>query len=194
MKRIAVLFVLAFVAAGAAYFHYPGESARIADLISTAVTRSWESVEGNPTPLVLAFSTFALTVAYYKAKGKSLRESVEVAATRVTVIPVSTPPAEESENSVLRRAKARAWRTQLLADRIGLENRQRKWPEEVSRAEKETCYTEQALVEARRTLEARQKAHDAAIAKLKELRKHKAQGDAELADIDAELKKLAELI
>ena len=44
-------------------------------------------------PLALAAGTFLLTVLYHKAKGKSFRESVEVAATRVAVVsvPASRP-------------------------------------------------------------------------------------------------------
>jgi len=116
-----------------------------------------------------------------------------VAATRVTVL---TPPraSPEVENAVVRRAKARATRSQLLADQIGLQNRHRKLPEEVVKAEKDACYTEQAVADAERALAERKKAHKEAVAKLEALRKEKAAGDAELAEIEAELKKLAELV
>ena len=65
-----------------------------------------------------------------------------MAATRVTVVNVPQPDAG-AENPVVKRAKARATRAQLLADLNGLQNRQRKLPEDVTRAEKEACYTEQ---------------------------------------------------
>jgi hypothetical protein len=130
---------------------------------------------------------------YHKAKGKSLRESLEVAATRVTV--VNVPQAEAgAENPVVKRAKARATRAQLLVDQIGLQNRQKKLPEEVLKAEKDACYTEQALIDAERKLADRQKAHEEAVAKLDALRKDRDASAAELAEIDGESQKLADLV
>lgn len=194
MKRIFVLFLVAAAAVGALYSYHPDETSYVASVVAGAAQKAWSGVESNPAPVIFAFGTFLLTVMYYKAKGKSLRESVEAAATRVTVVTAPSLPPEESEHAVLKRAKARSMRSQLLADRIGLENRQRKWPDEVNKAEKETCYTEQAVADAQRTLSERQKSHDQAVAKLKALRKEKAQGEAELAEIDAELGKLSQLV
>jgi hypothetical protein len=133
-------------------------------------------------------------VIYHKAKGKSLRESVEVAATRVTVVPVPHKQVEDQENPVVKRAKARAMRAQLIADQIGLQNRQRKLPEEIVKAEKDACYTQQALVDAERTLSNRQKAYEEAVAKLEALQKVNAGQEAELAVIEEELKKLVDLV
>jgi len=140
----------------------------------------------------LAAGTFLLTVIYHKAKGKSLRESLEVAATRVTVVNVPRPEAAD-ENPVVKRAKARATRAQLLADQIGLQNRQKKLPEEILKAEKDACYTEQALADAERKLDDKRKAHEDAVAKLGALRNERDAADAELAEIDVELQKLAEV-
>ena len=106
----------------------------------------------------------------------------------------SRPPSRLSENPVLARAKARATRTQLLADQIGLENRQRKLPEEIVKAEKEVCYTENAVADARRALGEKHKAHNKAVAALKALQAQQAEGDAELAAIKVELQKLAQLV
>lgn len=193
MKRILVLILGLLASVGVASVSYPEDSARISGMAETVANRTWSGFESHPMPMIFALGTFFLTVVFYKAKGMSLRESVEVAATRVTVIPVSAP-FEDVENAVLRRAKARAMRTQLMTDRIGLENRARKVPEEVVKAEKDSCHTERAFAEAKRALAERQKAHEAAMAKLKSLRKEKAKGEAELAEIDAELSKLAELV
>jgi hypothetical protein len=159
---------------------------------AAAGLRVWQAVEANPVPVLLALGTFLLTVLYHKARGKSLRESVAVAATRVAVVAVPHPP--QDETPVVKRAKARATRAQLLADQFHLQNRHRKLPEEVLKAEKETCYTEQALADAERVLANRRKAHDEAVARLDALRKEKAGADAELAEIEAELKKLEELV
>lgn len=193
MKRIALLTAALGAAAGAAYATRPDEFLQYAAVAAHAAERVWAGIQANPVPVGLAVGTFLLTVVYHKAKGKSLRESVEVAATRVTVVPLIARDTGQ-ENPIVTRARARATRTQLIADRIGLENRTRKLPDELLRAEKETCYTEQALAEAERSWEAKQEAHDAALAKLEALRKEKAAAEAELAEIDTELKKLAEVV
>jgi hypothetical protein len=191
MKRIALVTVV-LAAVGTGYATYPDEFMLYAVVAAKAGLRVWEAVEANPAPVLLAVGTFLLTIVYHKAKGKSLRESVEVAATRVTLVPVVRDGGEE--NAVVRRAKARATRAQLIADQIALQNRQRKLPAVVAQAEKETCYTEQALADAEKALADKRKAHDEAVAKLEALRKEQAEADAELAEIEVELKKLAEMV
>ena len=66
--------------------------------------------------------------------------------------------------------------------------------EAITNAEKDAAYTEQALADAERSVAAKQKAHDEAVAKLAKLRTQKAAGEVELAEIDAELQKLAQLV
>jgi predicted acylesterase/phospholipase RssA len=193
MKRI--LFALAVLVAAAALAgrSYPDEFWVYAGEAVQAGRWVWDGIQANPLPVSLAAGTFLLTVVYHKAKGKSLRESLEVAATRVTV--VSVPQAEAAdENPVVKRAKARATRAQLLVDQIGLQNRQKKLPEEVLKAEKDACYTEQALIDAERKLADRQKAHENAVAKLEAIRRERDASAAELAEIDVELQKLADLV
>lgn len=194
MKRIVIVSVFASAAIGAGYSIYPDEYALSFSVATSALLRVWENIETNPFPVLIALGTFLATVVYHKAKGKSLRESVEVAATRVTVVPVPHKQLEDNENPVVRRAKARATRAQLLVDQIGLQNRQRKLPEEIVKAEKDACYTQQDLAAAERTLTSRQKAYDEATAKLERLRKENAGHETELAVIEEELKKLADLI
>jgi hypothetical protein len=194
IKRLALLILfLAPIAAGVVYFNDPAEFTRQAELAAQNAPRIWSAVEAHPVPLALAAGTFLLTLLYHKAKGKSFRESVEVAASRVAVVSVPAPQLIE-ENPVLTRAKARATRTQLLADQVGLENRQRKLPEEIVKAEKEVCYTENAVADAKRALGEKHKAHNKAVAALKALRAEEAEGDAELASIKVELQKLAKMI
>jgi hypothetical protein len=193
MIRILLAALVVLGAYTAAVIFYPNEASQCAIAVVESAQWVWENVRANPVPVGLALGTFLLTVAYHKAKGKSFRESVEVAATRVAVIPVAVADAEE-EHPVVKRARARATRAQLLADQIGLQNRQRKLPEEVLKAEKDACYTEQAVVDAERKLADRQKFHEEAVARLEALRKEKAHSEAELAEIDAELRKLAEVV
>lgn len=195
MKRFALFVMVCGAAvAGVWYATQPHEFFQSAEVTAATTLRVWDKIEANPVPVLLALGGFLLTVAYHKAKGKTLRESVEVAATRVTLVPVPLKDAGEDQKPVVRRAKARAMRAQLLADQINLQNRQRKLPEELLKAEKETCYTEQALADAERVLANRRKAHDEAIARLEALRKEQAASEAELAEIGAELKKLAQLV
>ena len=197
MKRIALTTIgLAAVVGGSGYVAnvtHPEEFARSAAAAGRALVRVWESVEANPLPVAIALGTFVLTVLYHKLKGKSLRESVEAAATRVTVVTAHAAP-HAPEPTVVARAKARTTRMQLLSDQIGLQNKQKWLPEAITNAEKDTAYTEQALADAERSLAAKQKAHDDAVAKLAKLRTLKAAGELELAEIDAELEKLAVLV
>src|SRR4051812_43460184 len=158
MKRILLIVILVSALAAAAFVVYPDDFALYAAQALNSAAWVWESIRANPVPASLAAGSFLLTVLYHKAKGKSLRESVEVAATRVTIVPV---PVENGvpENPVLKRAKARATRQQLLTDQIALENRQRKLPEAILKAEKDACYTEQGVLEAERKLAERRKAN-----------------------------------
>jgi hypothetical protein len=192
MKKIlALATVTAVTAAGAAVATHPDESRQFADRAAATAVRIWQGVEANPVPVILALGTFLLTVVYHTLKGKSFRESVEVAATRVTVVAV---PAPAPEPTVVQRAQARTTRTQLIADQIGLENRIRKLPAEVKQAEKDACYTEQSLADAVKALEAKRQAHEEAVVRLEALQRELAAGEAELAAIDAELKKLADVV
>jgi hypothetical protein len=191
MKRIVLAALVLAAAAGTAYKAYPAEFVRYAGQAEVVGLRAWDGVRDNPAPVAFALGTFLVTVLYHTAKGKSLRESVEVAATRVAVVPV---PAHAAENPVVTRAKARATRAQLLADQVGLQNRQRKLVEDVNKAEKDACYTEQAVVDAAKVLAEKRKLHDTAVAKLETLGKEQADGAADLAAIDAELKKLAGVV
>jgi hypothetical protein len=195
MKRIALWGVCVAGAIGMGVAASTDEGSQYSAAAGRAVSKLWANIEANPFPVLIALGTFLLTVLYHKARGKSLRESVEVAATRVTLVPVpAANRGSEDDNPVLRRARARTTRAQLLVDQITLQNRQRKLPEEVAKAEKETCYTEQALADARRLLAAKQKAHEEAVQKLEAVRKEYAECEGELAAIEDELKKLVELI
>jgi hypothetical protein len=194
MKRIVIVSVCASAAISAGYGLYPEEFERSLNVAAIALMRVWDNIEANPFPVAIALGTFLATVIYHKAKGKSLRESVEVAATRVTVVPVPQKLEVERDNPVVKRAKARSMRAQLLVDQIGLQNRQRKLPEEIVKAEKDVCYSQQALTDAERSLSSRQKAHTEAVAKLNALQKENGDRVSELAEIEEELKRLAEVV
>jgi hypothetical protein len=194
MTRIFLVTVGLAAAAGAGYWTHPDEFREYAGSAVAAARWVWAGIEANPVPAALAGGTFLLTVLYHKAKGKSLRESLEVAATRVTIVPVPVTDGGAGENPVVRRARARATRAQLVADQIGLENRLRRLPEELTKSEKEAFTTGQSVADTERKLADRRKAHDEALAKLEGLRKERTGGAAELAEIEAELRKLDEVV
>jgi hypothetical protein len=192
MKRIALLTGLLAGAGAAVYVQYPAEFLRYSNEAYILGERAAEGLRANAMPIGLAAGTFLITVGYHKAKGKTLRESVEVAATRVTTVPVHGPA--DADNAVVKRAKARTTWTQLLADQIALENRHRKLPDAVAKAEKEVCYAEKALADAERAAAEQRKSHEAAVAKLDGLYVERKAADAELAAISEELGKLALLV
>src|SRR5262245_65433001 len=117
MTRILFVTGALAVAAGGAYWTHPDEFREYAGSAVAGIRWVWAGIEANPVPAALAAGTFLLTVLYHKAKGKSLRESLEVAATRGTVVPV--PVEDAGEHPVVRRARARAQRAQRGADQIG---------------------------------------------------------------------------
>ena len=163
-KFIALASVGVGAAVGTAYAAHTDEFAPFLANATRAAERLWTGVEANPVPVLVALGTFLLTIVYHKAKGKSLRESVAFAATRVTLVPVPTPAAASPEPLVVKRAQARATRTQLIADQIGLENRIRKLPDEVKKAEREVCYAEQAVTDGETALTAAEEALEAKLA------------------------------
>lgn len=192
MKKIATLAAVLLVAAGILSSRFPADADRTATTVAETAQTAWGKVESNPIPIVVALGTFLLTFVYHKAKGKSFRESVEVAATRVTVV---TPPAATVPlNPVLKRAQARATRTQLLAEQIEIRNRISKLPDAVVKAEKEACFSEKAVFDAKVILGEKHKIRNVAENKLNSLQAELTAGTDELDAIEAELKKLAEVL
>src|ERR1700684_4541277 len=102
MQRIVIVCVFASALIGAGYSVYPSEYAQFFNAAVNALLRVWENIEANPYPFAIALGTFLATVAYHKARGKTLRECVEVAATRVTVVPVPQKQTEDTENPVIK--------------------------------------------------------------------------------------------
>ena len=194
MKKLIGLAVGVGAAAGVGYAVPADELVPLLQRAAAAAERAWAGVEANPAPVLAAVGTFLATIVYHKLRGKSFRESVEVAATRVQVVAVpSSAAAAAPEHAVLRRAQARATRAQLIADQIGLEHRIRGLPGAVKEAEKGVCYAEQAVADGEKSLAAKREALADASAKLEALRAELSEGRAELGAIAAELKRLAEV-
>lgn len=194
MKKLIALAVAGVgAAAGVGYAAQAEELVPLLRRAEAAAGRAWAGVEANPAPVLVALGTFLATIVYHKLRGKSLRESVEVAATRVQVVAVPAAAAEPA-NPVVKRAQARATRAQLIADQIGLENRLRGLPAAVKQAENDVSYAEQYVEDAEKGLAKKRQTLVDASAKLEALRAELAAGRAELGAIAAELKKLAEVV
>ncbi len=191
MKKLLALALALLVGAGAYAGRNPADADKAYATIARNLELTWNKIEANPIPIVLALGTFLLTFVYHKAKGKTFRESVEVAATRVTVVnpTANLPPAPE--NPVLTRARNRAARTQLLADQIEIRGRVAKLPEQVTKAEKDVCFAEKAVLDAKAILGEKHKVRNQTAGRLDALRTELAAGVNELTAIDAELAKLA---
>ena len=80
MKRFVGAIVVLAAAVGAGAMLRPVEFRQAGGLAGKAALRIKEGVIANPVPVVLGGGTFLLTVAYHTVRGRSLRESVEVAA------------------------------------------------------------------------------------------------------------------
>lgn len=184
MKRIGLTAVAVLaVAAAVGSKARPAEYRQLTEEAAGAGVRVWDGVERNPVPSAVAAATFVLTLGLRKGR-KAVAEAP----------PAPQPaqvPAAEVEPAVVRRAKARATRTQLLADHIGLEARKKKLAGEVTQAEKDLCYTGQGVADAERVLADRRKAHAAATDRLAALTDERRQVRDELTAIGAELQKLA---
>lgn len=169
----------------------PGIKEQFAPLIFW-LADMWKDIASNPLPVLSALATFAVTVAYYKFTGKSFREALETAATRVTVISAPAAPAApvESENPLVVRAKHRATRTQLVFDQTNLEGRMKSLPAELKKAEVDFAHTERDLAEANKILEQAQAAHAKTTNTLAALRKEDAEAKGEMEVIVAEIKAL----
>lgn len=154
------------------------------------VSEMWRRVETDPAPYLSVIGTFIATALYYKLRGRSLRESVEMAATRVTVINATTPQAEPEISNARARAHARTTRNQLINDQLLLEHRMKTLPKKVEEAERNFCYAENELGKAKKALEDKQKQYEQASQELNKLVDESTRSNDELAEIKAEIKAL----
>ena len=193
MKKF-VLFVLALIAGGTVAYHKATSEAQpYLDKAKQVGMLVKSNIVTNPVPIGLAIGTFLFTCIYHKVKGKSFRDAVEFAATRVVVVPA--PQVEpEPANPILMRAYARTTRTQLLADQVIMKTRINKLPSDVTQAEKEFCFAEKAVYDAKRILGEKHKVRNVAHRKLTDLRAELTSGQAEVDAIENELGKLAEVV
>ena len=168
MKLIALIVLCVAAVLGVGYVKYPDEFEQTSSVVIAAQDGCGRTSARIRCRSRVALGTFLLTVAYHKAKGKSLRESVEVAATRVAVIPVAVADSQD-EHPVVRRARARATRVQLLADQIGLQNRRTQASGGSSKGGKGRVLHGAGRRRRGTELAEKQKHHDEAVARLERL-------------------------
>lgn len=161
------------------------------DAVVGAAERGWAGVEGNPVPVVAALGTFLLTVVYHKSKGKSLRQALEVATTRVHVVePVGPPAATPPVSKVVVKAQQRTTYLQLVADRDAKESELKPLIERADKltAEAEKRHTDLQIAEA--VAAAKRLAAAEADAQVAALRQKIEQGQDELLELDHEIEQL----
>jgi hypothetical protein len=100
---------------------YPNQLQPLQDQTQQFAEKAWTGIEANPSPVIFALATFVLTVVYHMGRGKSLKESVGIAAIRTPVIEAT------QEAIVVRRARARSTKNQLLVDKKTIEDRHKKF-------------------------------------------------------------------
>jgi hypothetical protein len=197
LLKLAILAALAGVTAATGIFYAtnatPEDVDRYQATTEAVAGKVWANVEANPWPVGLAVGTFLLTVVYHKACGRSVRQALEAAALRGTIV---TPAAGQSqtESDVLTRAKNRTTKTQLTQDRFVLENRDRAMQVEISTAEKDSAWADREAEAAAEKAEGKRLAAITIHKKLTSLRTEREATAAELAKIDAELARLAPLV
>lgn len=129
---------------------------------------------------------FAASVLWLKRGGRTTRQAITTAAFPVSAI----SPLPDPESPALVRARNKTLRMQLLADEISLNNRLKKYPEAIVKAEKDVSYTESAQKTAKEQYDKARRFHDEATASLTNLRDQEKAETEELVEIRKELARL----
>lgn len=159
---------------------------RLVDLVHGVV----DKCRDNPVPIYVAVAWFLFTMVYHWAKGKSFRESVEVAATRVKVVeqPATTTQAETVSPVVLE-AQQKLLSHQLKGEAIAITDRLKKLPELMKKAEVEVCHRQKQETEAKSVHTVAFKNLSDASKNLAKLRAEHFESINKLAAIETELER-----
>lgn len=145
--------------------------------------RGLEKIEENPIPILVALGTLLLTIVYHKAKGKTLRQAMEVAVTKVNTIEVE----RQSRPGATARAQARATYQQLERDQKELEDRLKILPAAIELAKKKLATATAESKAADATAESKEAARVNAERTLANLVSEQEKGQDDLVEIDNEL-------
>lgn len=107
------------------------------DVTERTADRVWTAAEQHQATIVIALLTVLVTIVYHKANGKSLRQAVEIAATRVHTVPTAVPVSREPDpTTAIGRAGLKVLADQLEVDRDRLENAAKNMPMRLETARK----------------------------------------------------------
>ncbi len=121
-----------------------------------------DKCSANPVPIWVAVAGFLFTMVYHWAKGKSFRESVEVAATRVKVVETTATPAAATVSPAYEKAQKQSVYLRLAESETEIEAKIGRLRTEVAKADKVMADTSKQAKEARLLFEQKtNSAHDA---------------------------------
>ncbi len=190
----------------------PGDRARIAAFTE----RVWESVVANPTPVVMAIAVFLFTCAYHVVRGRSIREAVEIAITKIepqrstaSGLPTmgeayrgtshanqsgSDASEEVEETPVMARARNRVEWHQLTTDKEDIERRMLRLPDEIATVQRDVSMKEMEYRQVATDHQVKKERLETVVGRLNALLDEKARRNTELAAVDAELERLKPLV
>ncbi len=145
--------------------------------------RGWDKIEENPIPILVALLTMLLTVVYHKAKGKTLKQAMEVAVTKVNTVEVG----HQTRSGAATRAQHRATYQQLERDQKELEERLKILPAAIEIAKKKLASAVAESKAADAAADAKESARINAERILANLTSEQEKGQVELTEIDDEL-------
>jgi hypothetical protein len=160
---------------------------RIVDLIHGVA----DKCRDNPVPIYVAVAWFSLTFVYHWAKGKSFRESVEVAATRVKVV---EQPTAQPVSPVIEKAQASVIYLQLVETCDEVEAKIKRLNDERKKADEVAAKALREADQARLTWLQKQKQSEEATAKLLCLNEALDKTYAGRSEIKKEMERLEKIV
>lgn len=135
---------------------------------------------------VVSYATvgaFLCSVVMLRSRGKSTKEAFKTAAFPATSV--------QEESHVVRKAKNKGLRTQLIAEQIGLENQLRKMPGQIEAAQKNVSWTSKHLQEAEIAYKKAKEDYDAAYDHNQGLIRNRHAIETDLAEINQEIDRVS---
>lgn len=184
-RKLALLAPILAIGAGTGFKEaYPETAQEWIQVLIPMGMNLWDKVETNPTPYVTSIGFFVLAVVIQVRRGKTIKEAVQAVVAKGPV----------TESDVVVRSRNRALKNQLLTDQIGLQNRIRKLPEEIKRAEVDFAHTQKDLRSAEENLKIKVANHKLSSDKLKALEDEAIRSHEEHAHIQTELNGLKDMV
>lgn len=158
---------------------------RTYDKAENYAEKGWGKLEENPIPVLVALVTMILTVVYHRTKGKTFRQALEVAVTKVNTVEVGERISGPS--SAASRAQAALMYQQLERAQASFEGRLKHLPGTIDAGRKATNRAATEAQVAQKTADEKKLAFKQALDALAKLEAEQEAGQRELVEIDAEL-------